>query len=102
MGFFADVLGEEKYLPSVPFNWTEPEGFAERAATASGQLELIDEVGCAQRDAALSLLDRKGPNGLVWWPNIECLEPVSVSIAQVIDHSSYHRAQCNNMLRHQI
>ena len=45
MGFFADVLGETKYSPSTPFNWSKPEGFKERAATASGQLKLIDEIG---------------------------------------------------------
>jgi uncharacterized damage-inducible protein DinB len=100
MGFFADVLGEQKYPASVPFQWTEPDGFTERASTADGQIELIDEVGPAQRNAALALLDRKGPDEFVWWPNIGAFVPVRVSIAQVIDHASYHRAQCNNMLRH--
>ena len=100
MGFYVDVFGEQRYEIGGSFDYTEPEGFVERASTATGQLELIDEVGPAQRDAALALLDRKGQAGLVWWPNVKAMVPVSASIAQVLDHSSYHRAQCNNMLRH--
>jgi uncharacterized damage-inducible protein DinB len=100
MTFFADVLEEHKYAPGSTFSWTQPEGFAENASTATGQLALINKFGPAQCEAGIALLERKGPGGLVWWPNFEKLVPASVSIAQVIDHTSYHRAQCNNMLRH--
>lgn len=100
MTFFTDVLNEERYQPGSTFNRTQPKGFVEQASTAAGQLDLINEYGPAQRDAGVSLLERKGPGGLVWWPNFQRLVPASVGIAQVIDHTSYHRAQCNNMLRH--
>lgn len=98
MGFFADVF-DEKYRPGEPFDWSEPPGFAERTRTASGQMSLLAEYGPSQRRAGLELLQRRGADGFVWWPNAERHVPVSVSIAQVVDHTSYHRAQCNNMLR---